>query len=326
MERPTQGGLFEALFRLRQLRSGTIYVARGAGEGDFTNAGLIDYSGLTAALQTEGYEVSEFVSAASPDVPDDANLLLWVNPERALSEGAQDSLRRYLARGGRLVAMIEPGSESGLETILTEWGIQPLDGVVVDPASGGFEDIAKGLAPLAYTYSRHHAASAGLDTNRMTFFHGARSFALRKVEIGDKLETLVFASPRAWLTKDTTPLKQKTAPVPPADVYRDYWPLVVSGRYDRDGTETRIVAFGDSDLASNHYLRSLYNLDLVLNAVHWAVEQTPRITLRPKEGVAGRLQFPLALQNTLTIYQSLGLLLPEILLLAAALVWARTRD
>jgi ABC-type uncharacterized transport system involved in gliding motility auxiliary subunit len=113
--------------------------------------------------------------------------------------------------------------------------------------------------------------------------------------------------------------------VEPPEVRHDYWPLVVAGQYEREAGEVRIVAFGDSELASNQYLRALYNIDLVMNAVHWAGEQHPLITLRPKEGVAGRLQFPLALQNTLTMYQSLGLLLPEILLLAGALLWARSR-
>lgn len=325
VERPTQGALFEALFRLRQLQSGTIYVARGAGEGDFEATGETDFSGLTAALQTEGYVVNQFVSAAARDLPTDASLVLWVAPEREISANALDALRAHLAGGGRLLALLEPGRETGLEVVLREWGIDPLPGLVVDPASGDFEGLARGLAPLAYTYSRRHPVGKGLDANRMTFFHGARSFRLRKPDVGDDLETLVYASPRAWLTADTEPLRHATTPVPPEDGRRDFWPLAVSGRYERDGNETRIVAFGDADLASNRYLRSLYNLDLVMNAVHWTAEQTPRITLRPKEGISGRLQFPLALQNTLTLYQSLGLLLPELLLLIAALLWARTR-
>lgn len=326
VERPTQGAIYEALFRLRQLHSGTVYVARGSGEGDFNDVGKRDYSGLTAALQTEGYVVNEFVSAAAAKIPDDASVVLWVNPERELASNAKASLETYLAAGGRLVALLEPGSASGLEEVLAQWGINPLPGVVVDPASGGFENIARGLAPLAYTYSRSHPVARGLDTNRMTFFRGVRSFRLRKPAVGDKLSTVVFASPRAWIAEDVGVLQRNRAPREPEGVDRDYWPLVVTGQYEREPGETRIVAFGDAEFASNHYLRSLYNLDLILNAVHWAAEQEPTITLRPKEGVSGRMQVPLAVQNTLTLYQSLGLLLPELLLLAAALLWVRTRS
>jgi hypothetical protein len=42
--------------------------------------------------------------------------------------------------------------------------------------------------------------------------------------------------------------------------------------------------------------------------------------------VSGRMQFQIPLQNTFTRFQSIGLLLPELLLIIAALVWARTRS
>jgi hypothetical protein len=113
--------------------------------------------------------------------------------------------------------------------------------------------------------------------------------------------------------------------VPPPEAEPGYWPLVVTGRYPRADGEARIVAFGDSGLASNRYLRSLYNLDLVLNAIHWAGDREPDITLRPKAVIAGRLQFPIPLQSTLTMFQGLGLLLPELCLIAGAVLWSRRR-
>jgi hypothetical protein len=38
------------------------------------------------------------------------------------------------------------------------------------------------------------------------------------------------------------------------------------------------------------------------------------------------MQFPIPIQNTFTRFQSLGLLLPELLLIAGVLVWVRTRS
>ena len=81
--------------------------------------------------------------------------------------------------------------------------------------------------------------------------------------------------------------------------------------------------FGDSDFASNRYLRALYNLDLALNAVHWAVERESEITLRPK--LRTPKQFPLPIQNTLRTFHGVGLLVPELLLGIAGLVWLRRR-
>jgi hypothetical protein len=42
--------------------------------------------------------------------------------------------------------------------------------------------------------------------------------------------------------------------------------------------------------------------------------------------VSGRLQLPLPLQDTFEMFQGVGLLLPELLLLAAAFTWARSRS
>jgi hypothetical protein len=136
---------------------------------------------------------------------------------------------------------------------------------------------------------------------------------------------VALASVRSWLEPDLSALGRSTPPERPPDVSGDYHPLVVAGSYQRGGHEPRIVAIGDADLATNHDLRALYNLDLVMNAVHWATAREPAITLRPKVAVSGGMQFPIPLQNTFTRFQSLGLLLPELLLIIATFVWARTR-
>jgi ABC-type uncharacterized transport system involved in gliding motility auxiliary subunit len=142
----------------------------------------------------------------------------------------------------------------------------------------------------------------------------------------DRLSGVVFASGRSWIAHDPSAATRSTPPDRPPDATDDYHPLVVAGSYPRGEREARIVAFGDSELASNHYLRTLYDLDLVLNAVHWATEQEPAITLRPKATVSGRLQLPLPIQDTFSMFQGIGLVLPELLLLAGAWAWARQRS
>jgi ABC-type uncharacterized transport system involved in gliding motility auxiliary subunit len=107
-------------------------------------------------------------------------------------------------------------------------------------------------------------------------------------------------------------------------VQGDYHPIVVAGDYQRGGRNTRIAAFGDSDFASNRYLRTLYNLDLVMNAVHWTTERESEITLRPK---AGRLlQFPVPIRRSVNALYGVGLLVPELIVMAGAWVWLRRRS
>lgn len=325
VERPTEGAIYEALYSLRSFDTKTLYLTRGAGEGDFERGDAVGFSGLAQALITEGYRLRQLVTASVSEIPEEADAVILVAPARPLRPEAIEALDRYLEGGGRMVAFIEPGRESGVEELLARWGIRSASAVLIDPASGPVDGDAPGVNPIAYSYTTSHPVASGLDASRMTFFRGARSFELRKPRPSDKLVGVVFASPRSWLHTDFSVLSSKVEPERPAAAVEDYHPIVIAAAFPREQGQARIVAFGDSDFASNRHLRTLYNLDLVLNAIHWALEREPDITLRPKTSVGG-MQFPMPIASTLQMFQGLGLLLPELLLIAAAALWLRRRS
>lgn len=321
---PTEGTLFEALSVMNETDRGKIYFTVGSGEGNPTRSDDLGYSGLAAALETEGYQLGTLVTASIQEVPSDAAAVILLAPERSLRPEAIDALRRYLEEGrGSLVAFLAPCRNSGVETLLAEFGIASPDALVIDPASGPVEGDAPGLNPLAYSYEQH-PSTRGLNSNRMTFFRHSRSFELTKPRGEDTLTSPVYASGRSWLYDNACAAIGRTAPEKPADARSDYHPLVATGEYERAGGETRIAAFGNVDIASNRYLRSLYNLDLVMNTIHWSVAREPSITLRPKTG--GLVQFPVPLQNSMQAFYSVGLLVPEIILLAGGCIWIRRRS
>src|SRR4029453_12192973 len=92
--------------------------------------------GLAAALATEGYELRSLVTLSMHDVPDEIDAILAIAPQRPIGERALGALRRFLARGGALIPLLEPGVDSGLEQLLAEYGLVSPDEVVIDPASG----------------------------------------------------------------------------------------------------------------------------------------------------------------------------------------------
>ena len=323
VERPTEGALYEALSRHRSPKRKLIYVTAGTGEGNFASSDDPGFSGYRTALETEGYRVRPLPTAAIPQIPEDADGVLIVAPQRRMTAAALAGLRSYLGeRGGRLIALLEPGSNSGLEEILAEFGLESPDAIVIDPASGAVEGDAAGLNPIANAYATHPVARE-LNANRMTFFRHARSFELRKPRPNDRVTAAVYSSGDAWLYAGDSQLNRRTTPERPPDATGNYRPLVVAGQYERNERQTRIVAFGDSTFASNRYLRALYNLDLAVNAVHWALEREPEITLRPKVG--GLLQFPVPVQNALTALYGIGLLVPQLIVMTGAWVWLRRR-
>ena len=57
----------------------------------------------------------------------------------------------------------------------------------------------------------------------------------------------------------------------------------------RRSDEARLVVFGDRDFATNQYRVAAGNEDFFLNCLNWLVEQTERITIRPRVREASRL-------------------------------------
>lgn len=327
--RPTEGTLYEGLRRLAGDAGLTVYVARGEGEGDIQRTDDAGFSGLAAALATEGFAVRDFVTAAAAQVPDTASLLLMIGPQRPLRDESLAAIEAWLERGGRLVALLDPGSRTGLEPLLARWGFDLPDAVVVDPASGPVEGDPAGVNPIAFQFAAH-PITQGLDATRMVFFRKARPvLAARKPEPGDDLRALVFASRRSWLAPNAAAVQRGAAPERPADAVEDYWPLLAVGRYPRQleegrAVETRIAVFGDADFASNHALRALYNLDLLMNTIHWTAQREDSITLRPKTLTPD--QYPLTPQQSLDMLYGVGLLIPQLCLAAAAFTWWRRRS
>ena len=324
VERPSEGSLYEALARLADPEPVRIYALVGTGEGDLADTRPAGYSGLAEAIRTEGYDLVALPSAFIREIPPDAAAIVSLAPQRTLAAGALAALRAYLDQSGRLVAFLEPGVTSGLEDLLAEFGLESPDGVVSDPASADIDGAPPTLSPIAFHYA-DHPITRGLDRNRVTFFQGTRAFVLRKPRPRDRLRGAVTTSAEAWLHTDPDALRGSRAPETPPGTRTNYLPLVAAGEYPRtDAPAARIVAFGDSDLASNRYLRALYNLDLVMNALHWVTQREGAITLRPK--AAATIQFPVPLQNSLSAFYGVGMLVPELLLIAGGWVWLRRRS
>jgi hypothetical protein len=323
VDRPTEGELLEAILRLRGAPTRTLYATVGEGEGDLESGEPSGYSGLATTLRTEGYELRGLFTATTDRVPDDAAGLLVIGARRALRKEAALAIERYLEGGGRLVALLEPGVRSGLEETLERFGFSVPDALVIDPAGGPIEGAPAGVNPVVAAYASH-PITRGLSNRTLTLFLRARPVeAVHKPEPGDELESLVFTSQRSWLDFDPGAASSGNVPRPPPGTPLQRYSLVAAGRYPRPSGEARIVAFGDADFATNAYLRSLYNLDLLVNAIHWALAREDAITIRPK--LLTPDQDPLTPQQTLGMLYGIGLLVPELLLIGAAWAWLRRR-
>ncbi|GAB4565252.1 MAG: hypothetical protein Tsb0020_16000 [Haliangiales bacterium] len=78
---------------------------------------------LERALQTLNYDVESF-SLLSGTVPEDADLLFVLAPRQPLLEAELQVLDDYLARGGRMMMVLDPESEAGLGVLEKRLGVR----------------------------------------------------------------------------------------------------------------------------------------------------------------------------------------------------------
>jgi ABC-type uncharacterized transport system involved in gliding motility auxiliary subunit len=327
---PSERNITSAIVRLARERTIRVYFLVGHGEVDFASDAATGYSGMATLLHNEGLEARALVGPATAEIPDDADLLVVAAPERDLLPEELDVLERYLARGGRMLALTDPSQQSNFySALLPRWGFAVGDGVVLDAASSPLLRDPKPVNLLIHRFAPYNPVTRALSQRTMVLFPRTRQIKLtRKPQSDDQLEQAAFASARSWVSKDLAAALAGRDTAAPPDYGDQEIAVVVTGRYPRaDDTkktsEARIVVIGNRDFASNRLLDSLYNSDLLMSAVRWLAADEEHIALADKGWTPN--QDPLTVQQTVASFYFMAFALPEGLLLLGLLAWWRQR-
>ncbi len=286
------------------------------------------------------------------------NMLVVAGPTKDLLEGEPQVLDDYLKNGGNVLFLLEPDTPQSFRDFLARWGIVVGDGHIVDkersiPDNNEFLVLARdqylnnlGITPdLFNTVLGLGGLTGRLET---TYYPGA-------VSLGPAEKGVVFFPPRpgedekegedesratiigsalavtsteSWLIKDPTRSEPQEGDPKgvffPAVAFKAIAPLSEEPPSAPTGTKpASIVAFGDSDFATNKYFYTSSNSDFFLNSVNWLVGDIPLANIRPK---------PLAFRQLVTTRNEFNfmrfsgwLLLPALMALAGGFVWWRRR-
>ena len=155
------------------------YFLQGHGEYviDGSQAGFAEAAN---ALQQQNYTVAPLNLAATSTVPPDADVLIIGGPQEEFFENEIIAIRDYLESGGSVMVLIDPEIETGLEVLMSQWGVVPEETIVID-TSGGGQLVGLGpAAPLVEDYGDHPITEA-FDGGR-SFFPVVRPLQVREVE------------------------------------------------------------------------------------------------------------------------------------------------
>jgi len=300
-----------------------VYFTQGHGEKDHVSTDRTGYSAIAQALSTDNYGVEKVVLAQTREVPADATVLVVAGPSTDFLQPEIEAVARYLAKGGKLLALIDPpaGTSSTtplLDGLLQSWGFALGMNIVVDASGIGQLLGTDASVPVVANYPPHpitenfqlmtafplarsvvagDAATSGGRTPEVFAQTGAQSWA------ETDLAAITSGGGRVELNEDkgdrpgpislaaavSAPATEAPAPPPPAEG--------AAPAENKPTPQSRVVVIGDSDFASNGILGVQGNRDFFQNTVNWLAQQEGLIAIRPREPEDRRITMTAEAQN-----------------------------
>jgi ABC-type uncharacterized transport system involved in gliding motility auxiliary subunit len=315
----TEEGITNALISVLKGPS-VVYFAEGHGERDPNGSDAHGYSNVKTALENENDQVKTVNLLAKPEIPADCALLIIAGPQKDYLPQEVDAIKKYLAGGGRVLFMLDPGvSLPNLTGLLASYNVTARNDLVIDqnPIAQMF-----GTTPSMPLIMKYGTSPIVEPLQRFTtLFPLTRSFEVGKTPKPDvTVESLCETTPESFDVANFNPSMREVSYRPGKDL-KGPLTVAVSGQLTNSADskpEGRFVALGTSLLAANAYLGFQANRDLFMNIVDWLSSNENLISIRPKPPEQQHLN--------LTARQMTGLLIkvaavPLLILIAGILVW-----
>ena len=287
----------DALVRLARGGDKLVAFITGDGERDPSGKNAIDLGAFVQRLSTRGIRALPLNLAEAAEVPRNANLVVLASPQAALLPNSVQKLQDYVANGGNLLWLAEPGSDDlGLAPLAQAVGIKRLPGHLFDAQSATATGDARMLVTAHYP---PQAITDGFDVN--TVFPRAAALAALPGAAWNA-QPILQSGARSW---------NQTAPVDPAQAAFDpnsgelKGPLTFGYALSRlspspDKNQQRVVVIGDDDFLSNAYLADAGNLAFGERVFNWLLGDdalasvppaAPDTVLKPTRAELGALTF-----------------------------------
>ena len=295
-----------------------VYVMQGHGEPEINNTERSGFSEAKGALERSNYEAKPLVLARDGKVPDDAAVVIEAGPRTDLFAPEQDALDAYVAKGGKLLVMVNPFQNEGMKKWLAKHGFELGDNMIVEPNPIGRLFGIGPEVPIVQQYEPHPITRdmGGVTT----LFPLTRSVGVAKAPPqGSTVRPLAQTSPQSWGETNRDALQRGEAQPDPGD---PRGPLPVAAVSTRD--KARIVVYGTSNLAANQFINLQGNRDFFLNTVSWLAEEEDQISIRPKD--AKQTPVFLSAQQGQAVFLLPVVVLPALVLIAGIVVVVRRRS
>jgi ABC-type uncharacterized transport system involved in gliding motility auxiliary subunit len=318
-----ESGITNAIVKLTRGGGKRVCFSEGHNERVAVGEGADAPRGLeraVAALRNETYEIEEVLLASTGSVPEQCDALVIAGPTRPLLDIEHEALARYFEAGGAVLALLDPRANTDLGRALESWGIDVGEDVVFDRSLALF---GRATSPFAAEYAAHPITEG---FGEPSLFHMARS--LGPGESTNDFVSLVRTGSASWAETDVAgSTEEGTAGYDAGADTIGPISLALAGTPNLGATgenEPRLVAFGDSDFATNELIDGFLNRDLFVNSVAWLLGEVEHISVRPNKARASRFQLSgeqFARMRTLSLF-----VLPESIAVLGVFAWWTRRS
>ncbi len=303
------------LMRLARGHERLVMSVSGHGERRLDGGSPHDLGGFGRQLAYKGFRSAASSLALVAEVPAEVSVLLLTQPRTPVPQGEVDKIRRYLARGGSLLWLLEPGPLQDLQPIAEALGLVLTPGVVVDPAA---REAGFALATAVAAQYGPHAVTAQFDL--VTLYPHARAVGMND-DPAWHVTPLIESSARAWVENgvaDERATFNEGQDVPGPVVIG--WAL----ERERDDLRQRVAVIGSGDFLANATLGNAGNLDLGINLFNWLAGDAKLISIQPKSTLDATLN--IGKTGAMVLASGFLLVLPLSFFVIAFLVWRRRHN
>lgn len=269
---------------------------------------------LRLALDAFGYATRAVAPAMVGAIPGDCAVVADIGPRRAYAPAEPAILEGYLARGGRLLLMYDPGFpvETNLQVMLESLGLAVDDAVVIDPVNHYGTEENK----IAVPYYPPHPIT---DRVAMTVFADARPVRVLGPHDGIAATPLFASSENSW------PRPIGPQPVTQGKAERGAATLAVAlqGRPGTTQSSLRLILVGNSSFVTNAFFPVVSNGELAVSMIRWLTGDIETPTIKPMR--YGPPEITLTHRQMQGIFFVVEILLPLSAALVGGLVWWRRR-
>jgi ABC-type uncharacterized transport system involved in gliding motility auxiliary subunit len=317
---PSEVELTGALLRISKDAKKHIVFVEGHSERSLEDQERNGLSIAKEALTKQGYDVGTVSLLQETTVPSNTTVLVLAGPRRTVTKDEQDRIQTYVEKGGHLLVLVDPDTKTGLESLLTHWGLGLGPGVLVDLQ----DRLAQGdlTTLLVRTFTTHEITQ---DLTSTVLFPLSRHITFDE-QLGKEWEYVPLArtSANSWAE---TNMHGRVVSLNDKEDVKGPLPIAAALAPKKTPEEGKphpaIVVIGNSTFATNAYFNFPGNSDFFLHTTGWLAEERDLISIAPKEP-ALRPFTPNPTQERTLLYIQV-IFLPLMTFLTGMMVWRKRR-